>query len=520
MSVKVSEAVHWDPYNPVYFKDPYPVFRRLREEAPVYHNEEHGFYAISRYAEVEQGLKDFDTFSSSRGAILEMVKANLEFPSSLFIFQDPPKHTAFRQLMQRMITPKRMASLEGKMRSFCAQSLDPYIGADRIDFIANLGAKLPMKVICMLLGIPEEDEEAVRHSADQRLRTEAGKPMEFELASHFEGADYDAYIEWRIKHPSDDMMTELLHAEFKDDHGKVRKLERDEILVMVNMIAGAGNETTNRLIGWMAKELSEHPDQRRALVANPKLVPQTVEETVRYQMPGPSVARYVTKDVVVHDTRIPAGSIALLIAGSANRDDRRFADGDSYNIHREPRTHLGFGFGVHACIGAQLARIEGRVALDEVIKRFPEWHIDDDHAVMAQTSTVRGWETLPAFLGPKPKQVTVSMPTIGASVQATTENVSIEGTWKLVVKGPTGPVSTVLVIENVNGALGGTQTGQGSTSAITDLKVDGSQVSWVNHVTKPMKIKVTFTGELSGNTIAGKCKAGFMPGASFSGVKE
>lgn len=515
----MSEAVHWDPYNVDYFQNPYPVFRRLREEAPVYYNEEHGFYAISRYAEVERSLKDWETFSSARGGILEIIKANAQFPDSLFIFQDPPKHSGFRQLMQRIITPKRMAALEPMMRAFCAQSLDPFIGAERFDFIADLGAKMPMKVICGLLGIPEEDQEAVRKSGDDRLRTEAGKPMEFDVETNVGGADYNDYIEWRTKHPSDDMMTELLHTEFKDETGTVRKLTRDEILAIVNLVAGAGNETTNRLIGWLGKELSDHPDQRRQIRENPKLIPQTIEETLRYQTPGPSVGRWVTKDVVVNDTKIPAGSIALLLAGSANRDDRRFTDGDTYNIHREQRPHLGFGFGVHACLGAQLSRIEGRVALDEVLKRFPEWHVDYDHAELAQTSTVRGWETLPVFIGDKPRKVTTSLPT-AAPVAEPQKNVSLEGTWKLTVKGPTGAQGTVLVIISENGVLGGTATGQGSTTAVTDVKVDGNQVSWINNVTKPMKLKVTFAGEIQGNTMSGKCKAGFMGSFKFTGVKE
>ncbi|MET0283560.1 MAG: cytochrome P450, partial [Polyangiales bacterium] len=475
--------------------------------------------AISRYAEVERGLKDWETFSSARGGIMEIIKANATFPSSLFIFQDPPKHTAFRSLMQRIITPKRMASLEGLMRAHCAQHLDPYIGSDRFDIIGDLGAKMPMKVICGLLGIPESDQEAIRKSGDDRLRTEAGKPMDFDVALHTEGADYNEYIEWRTKNPSDDMMTELINAEFKDDFGVVRKLERDEILAIVNMVAGAGNETTNRLIGWMGVELAANPDQRRAVVENPKLIPQVIEETLRYQPPGPSVGRYVTKDTVVHDTTIPAGSIALMLVGSANRDDRRFADGDKYNIHREQRPHLGFGFGVHACIGAQLARVEGRVALDELLKRFPEWEVDYDHAELASTSTVRGWETLPVWIGKKPKHVTTSVAKEAAPVE-TKKDETLEGTWNLTVKGPTGAQATVLVIKSEGGVLTGSATGQGSTTAVTDVKVEGNNVSWVNNVTKPMKLKVTFTGEIAGNTITGKCKAGFMGSFKFTGTKE
>ena len=528
MSATTTEAVFWDPYNPAFFRDPYPVFRRLREEAPLYYNEEYDFHALSRYADVERALRDTESLSSARGAILEIIKANAKLPESVFIFQDPPVHTAYRALLQRVITPKRMNALEGQVREFCAQCLDPLVGAERFDFIADLGAKMPMRVISMLLGIPEEDQEAVRRSGDDRLRTEAGKPMTFSVDASFSGSAYDEYIEWRTTHPSDDMMTELLHAEFRDHTGAVRKLAREEILTIVNVIAGAGNETTNRLIGWAGKELAEHPDQRRDLVQNPALIPQAIEELVRFQPPGPAIGRYVARDVEFCGQTIPAGSTMMLLVGAANRDDRRFAAGDTFDIHREARPHLGFGHGIHACIGAQLARIEGRVALQEVLKRFPEWHVDYEHAELSSTSTVRGWETLPVFVGAAPARVAASTPKPAPEVaessapEATTamEHASLEGTWKLVVKGPTGPQPTLLVIERSGEALAGTQSGQGSTTFVTEVQIDGRRVSWTNHVTRPIKIRVTFTGEITGHRMSGTCKTGFMGSYPFTAVKE
>lgn len=519
-------AVHWDPYNPGYFQDPYPVFRRLREEAPLYYNEEHGFYAISRYAEVERCLRDKETFSSARGAILEIIKANVQLPEAVFIFQDPPVHTAYRSLLQRIITPKRMNSVEDQVRRFCAQTLDPLVGKERFDFIADLGSQMPMRVISMLLGIPEKDQVAVRQSGDDRLRTEPGKPMAVSLEVNFEGGAYDEYITWRMTHPSDDMMTELLHAEFKDPTGTVRKFTRDEILAIVNLVAGAGNETTNRLIGWAGKELAAHPDQRRALVENPKLIPQAIEELLRYQTPGPAIARYVLQDVELYGQTIKAGSIVMLMVGAANRDERRFKDGDTFNIHRESRPHLGFGHGIHVCIGAALARLEGRVALEEVLKRFPEWYVDEAHAELASTSTVRGWETLPVFVGPEAKHVAAAPKKAAepaaapAAAVAVAKDEPLEGTWNLVVKGPTGPQPTVLVIQRAGSTVTGTQSGQGSTSQVTEVQIAGNKVSWVNHVTSPMKLKVTFTGEIAGNKMTGKCKVGFMGSYSFTAVKE
>ena len=203
------------------------------------------------------------------------------------------------------------------------------------------------------------------------------------------------YIDWRAKNPSDDLMTEMLQATYTDTDGVERRLTRDEVLNYINLVAAAGNETTTRLIGWTGKVLAEHPDQRRDLVADRSLVPNAIEELLRYEPPSPVQARYVMADVEHHGQVIPEGSAVLLLNASANRDERKFADGENFDIHRKIDHHLSFGYGIHFCLGAALARLEGRVALDEVLQRFPEWEIDTDNAVQARTSTVRGWEKLP-----------------------------------------------------------------------------------------------------------------------------
>jgi cytochrome P450 len=214
------------------------------------------------------------------------------------------------------------------------------------------------------------------------------------------GADLQAgnfaeYIEWRAEHPSDDLMTELLQAEFEDETGTTRSLDRTEILNVVNLLAAAGNETTTRLIGWTGKVLGDHPDQLRKLVDDRSLVPNAIEELLRFEPPSPTQARYVTTDVEHYGQVVPEGSSILLLNGSGNRDGRRFADGDRFDVTRKIDHHLAFGYGLHFCLGAALARLEGRVALDEVLQRFPSWEVDRDRAVQARTSTVRGWECLP-----------------------------------------------------------------------------------------------------------------------------
>jgi cytochrome P450 len=394
MSVSATSDVYYDPYDVEINADPYPVFRRLREEAPLYYNEPHDFYAVSRFDDVERALLDPKTYISGRGAILELIKANMNIPPGVLIFEDPPVHTVHRSLLSRVFTPRKVAALEPKIREFCARSLDPLVGAGRFDFIADLGAQMPMRTIGMLLGIPEEDQEAIRDSVDANLRTEAGKPMQHRDIS---GEMFADYIDWRAEHPSDDLMTELLRAEFEDETGKVRRLTREEILTYVNVIAGAGNETTGRLIGWAGKVLADHPEQRRQLVRDRSLIPNAIEELLRYEPPAPQVARYVARDVEVHGQTVQEGNVMLLLIGAANRDDRRHPDGDRFDIHRQIDQHLTFSHGIHFCLGAALARLEGRVALEEVLKRFPEWEVDRGGAKLATTSTVRGWETLPVF---------------------------------------------------------------------------------------------------------------------------
>jgi len=387
--------IYYDPYDVDIDADPYPVFRRLRDEAPLYYNDRYDFYAVSRFDDVERGLVDAKRYTSGRGGILELIKANLEMPPGTLIFEDPPVHTIHRSLLSRVFTPRRVAALEPNIREFCAQSLDPLVGAGAFDFVADLGAQMPMRVIGMLFGIPVEDQDAIREAADANLRTQAGQPMQVSEDTTFGTEMFAEYIDWRVEHPSDDLMTELLHTEFEDETGATRCLSRDEALLYTTVVAGAGNETTTRLIGWAGKVLAEHPDQRRALVEDRSLIANAIEELLRYEAPGPQIARYVPADVELYDQTVPAGSAILFLVAAANRDDRHYRDPDRFDVRREIDKHLTFGYGIHFCLGAALARLEGRVALDEVLTRFPEWDVDWDRAKLAPTSTVRGWETLP-----------------------------------------------------------------------------------------------------------------------------
>jgi cytochrome P450 len=395
MAGRTDTVVYYDPYDVGITADPYPTYARLREEAPIYYNDRYDFWALSRHPDVEKALSNWEVFSNQRSDILELMKSDFDMPNGVMMFEDPPVHTMLRGLMSRVFTPRRMAEVEDQIRQFCIRCLDPLAGSDGFDIIAELASMMPMRVIGMLMGIPEDEQISVRDANDANLRTRPGAPMKVTKADAIaDGSVYADYVDWRAKNPSDDLMTALLNVEFEDENGVRRKLTRKEVLHYTQVVAGAGNETTGRLIGWLAKVLAEHPDQRREVAEDRSLLLRAVDETLRFEPTGPHVARYMARDFECYGTTVPAGSAMLLLFGAANRDPRRYQDPDNFDIHRDNISHLTFGKGLHYCLGANLARLEGRVALDELLNRFGEWDIDYDSMQLAPTSTVRGWERL------------------------------------------------------------------------------------------------------------------------------
>jgi len=390
--------VYYDPFDFDIDDNPYPIWTRLRDEAPLYYNEKYKFYALSRYEDVSRELMNFDTFRSGRGTTMDIIMSGIEVPPGIILFEDPPIHDLHRRLLSKVFTPRRMESIEPLTRDFCVRALDPLVGSGRFDFVENLGAMVPMRTIGYLLGIPEDSQESIRDRGGRQLTLKDGtfRPAtrEFFEQSYEMFSDY---IDWRVDHPSDDLMTQLLNVEF-EDKGVTRQLNRTEVLQYTNMIAGAGNETTTRLIGFMGQLLAEHPDQRRQIVDNPSLIPAAIEEVLRYEAPSPVQARYVAREAECRGTTVPEGSVMLLLNGSANRDERRYPDGEKFDIRRGD-THLSFGHGLHFCLGSALARMQARVALEEVIKRWPDWEVDYANATKAHTSSVRGWSKLPVFTG-------------------------------------------------------------------------------------------------------------------------
>lgn len=391
----VDSDPYYDPFDFEIDDNPYPAWKRLRDAAPLYHNEKYGFYALSRYEDVARELVNWGDYRSGKGTIIEVILNGVDVPPGVILFEDPPIHDAHRRLLSGVFTPRRMAAIEPLAREFCRRALDPLTGQDTFDFIADLGALMPMRTIGYLLGIPEESQASIRRNTDKLLELKQSAPQQVvEDMMTRQSRLLEEFIDWRYEHPSDDLMTELVNAELEEPDGTRRRLTRAEVLTYTGTVAGAGNETTTRLIGFAGALLSDHPDQRRELAADFSLIPGAVEEILRYEAPSPVQARYVARDVALHGQQVPEGSVMLLLNGSANRDERQFPDADRFDIHRKA-AHLSFGHGIHFCLGAALARVQAKVALEEVLSRWPDWEVDYDQARHAHTTSVRGWAALP-----------------------------------------------------------------------------------------------------------------------------
>jgi cytochrome P450 len=273
---------YYDPFDFEIDDDPYPVWRRMREEAPLYYNEQHDFYALSRWDDVARELPNWQTYRSGRGTTMDVIKSGIEVPPGVILFEDPPLHDLHRRLLSKVFTPRRMAAIEPLTRQFCLRALDPLVEEDGFDVIADLGALIPMRTIGYLLGIPEQGQQLIRDTTNHAIDLREGEYVVAEGAFEESYQLFADYIDWRADHPSDDLMTQLLNAEIEDDGG-LRKLTRTEVLTYTSMVAGAGNETTTRLIGFACQLLADHPDQRRELVADPELIPGAIEEVLRYE---------------------------------------------------------------------------------------------------------------------------------------------------------------------------------------------------------------------------------------------
>lgn len=384
MSSAATDDLVYDPMDVALDVAPYDVWRRMRDEQPVYRNDRLGFYTLSRYDDVATALRDTTTYSSAHGNVLEFLSEQ-EMQSGMMILTDPPAHTRLRSQVARVFTVRRIAALETEVQAICDDLVARWVPGEPFDLVQDFGALVPSMVMTRLLGVPEEDRERIRKVIDTMFHVLPDVGMFNEVAGAAMG-ELDRYLadllERRAADPSDDLLSGLVLSE----------LTRRECVEFAMLLATAGTETVGRLLGWAAVLLDQHPEQRALLAADPSLVPGAVEELLRFEGPSPVQGRWTKRDVTLHGTTIPAGSKVLLLTSSAGRDERKYDDADRFDVRRTIDHHVSFGYGVHFCLGAALARLESRIALTTMLAHHPTWAVDHDRSVRAHTSTVRGWE--------------------------------------------------------------------------------------------------------------------------------
>jgi cytochrome P450 len=398
MSVQ-SPDVMLDPYNYDFHEDPYPYYKRLRDEAPLYYNEELKFWALSRHQDVLQGFRNSTTLSNKFGVSLDPASRGPHASKTMsFLAMDDPSHLRLRTLVSKGFTPRRIRELEPRVTEIAVQHLDVLMeratAGETVDYVDEFAGKLPMDVISELMGVPEVDRVQVRAWADGVMHRDEGVtdvPAEAVEASLNLIVYYQAMVEERRKTPTDDLTSALLEAEIDGD-----RLTDDEIIGFMFLMVIAGNETTTKLLANAAFWGHKNPDQLADVYTDLSRVPLWVEETLRYDTSSQILARTVAGELTLYDTTIPDGDVVLLLPGSAHRDERAFENPDDYLIGRDIGAKLqSFGSGAHFCLGAHLARMEARVALEELFKRIRGYEVDEANSVRVHSSNVRGFAHLP-----------------------------------------------------------------------------------------------------------------------------
>lgn len=390
--------VEFDPLSPVYFDDPYDLYRRMRDEAPVLHNAELGFYALSRWQDVVHAERDWATYSSAYGIELGALTRGVEYGFELLITMDPPKHDRMRALVSRVFTPRAVAKLEPMVREVIVGFLDHIEGRTEVDLLQEFAAPFPVEVISRMLGVPPDMRQQVRHWLDIGLTREVGEvdapPQAVEAQIESGTYFYELAVAKRAD-PDDDMFSLLTQVQVADDDGKMVGLNDAAIAGFGSLIGGAGAETVTKLVGNAIVLFGRDPEQWQQVQDDPTLIPGAVEELLRFLPPSQFQGRMAVKEVHLHDTVIPAMSPVLLVTGAATRDDRAFTDPDRFDITRTPALALGFGHGVHSCLGAALARMESRIAIEELAKRYPSYDVLEDGLGRVQMTNVAGYSNVP-----------------------------------------------------------------------------------------------------------------------------
>ena len=392
--------VEFDPFSAEYFDDPSEVYRRLRDEAPVYYSERYDFYALSRFDDVVAAHKDWGSFSSAHGVDLSMLSKDPEMIRSFrsIIMMDPAEHDRLRALVSRVFTPRAMGAMEPMVREVITQFLEPLDGRDAFDAVADVSAPFPVEIISRMLGVPEGERQQIRHWLDLTLHREPGEmepTAEGRQAMAEAGAYYYSLVAEKRRHPGDDMLTRLTQVEVDRGDGVMTQLDDMEIAGFVSLLGGAGAETVTKLVGNAVVLFARHPDEWRKVVADPTTIPRAVEEILRILPPSQYQGRFSVQDREFEGGTIPAGHPVLLLTGAATRDPRAFDRPDEFDIDRTPSVAIGLGHGVHACLGAALARLESRVAIEEIARRWPSFEIDEDGLRRVHMSNVAGYANVP-----------------------------------------------------------------------------------------------------------------------------
>jgi len=392
--------IEFDPFSQDFFDGAYDTYRRLRDEAPVYYSAKWDFWALTRYDDVAPATRDHETYSSAKGATLDMVKAHddaIPVPK-VIISMDPPEHEKMRKLVSKVFTPRAIDALEDMVRGKvyeCLDSLDP----SGFDIVADFSALFPNEVITTMLGVPKEDRNQIRLWLDLLLERHPGEIATTKAgyeASMNTGLYYYDLVQKRRARREDDMISRLIDTEIERD-GVVEKLTDVDITGFATMLGGAGAETVTKLVGSAMVAFADFPDQWQKLREDRGKVPAAVEELLRYEAPSQYQIRTATRDVTCYGTTIPEGSAVLLVTGSATRDERMFPDPDRLDIDRQRKMgfNLAFGYGVHSCLGAALARMESRIALEALLDVVPEYEVDRDGLRRVAMANVCGWSNVP-----------------------------------------------------------------------------------------------------------------------------
>jgi cytochrome P450 len=392
-----TSQVLFDPFSKEFFDDPYSVYRRMREEAPVYYNEQYDFYALTRHEDVAAAIKDHESFSSARGLDLATIKNGLPPEMKSILTMDPPDHRRMRSLVNKAFTPRRVSDLKQMATQVIEGCLAP-ANPDEFDVVADFSAHFPIEVIARMLGVPDEQCRYVRDCVDTIIQREPGQ-MEMGEAGWAAltemGTLYYNLIQERRIQPQDDMISDLIAAQVHD--AEKSQLDDLEIAAFAMVLGGAGSETTTRLIGSAAVLFAQHPEQWQKLLDDRGKIPAAVEEVLRYEAPTTYLVRYSLKDVELSGGTIPAGNPVFLIVGAADRDPEAFTDPDTFDIDRDRNEaqNLGFGLGIHSCIGAALARLESAIALEKLVDFMPRYEVMWDRSQRVNMQNVVGWCNVP-----------------------------------------------------------------------------------------------------------------------------